>query len=69
MPTVYNDHDRIFRAMCASACGYLLKRTAPGELREAIQEIAQRRRGHVAGGSDARGRPVSQKRPCTKPHG
>ena len=27
--TVYDDDDRIFQAVCAGACGYLLKRTPP----------------------------------------
>ena len=27
MLTVYDDDDRIFEAMCAGACGYLLKKT------------------------------------------
>jgi DNA-binding NarL/FixJ family response regulator len=40
MLTVYKDDDRIFRAMCAGACGYLLKKTAPAKLMEAIHEIA-----------------------------
>lgn len=38
--TVYKDDDRIFRAVCAGACGYLLKKTAPARLLEAIREIA-----------------------------
>jgi DNA-binding NarL/FixJ family response regulator len=41
MLTVYKDDDRIFRAMCAGACGYLLKNTLPARLMEAIQEIAE----------------------------
>jgi len=41
MLTVYKDDDRIFRAMCAGACGYLLKNTAPARLMEAILEIAE----------------------------
>ena len=41
MLTVYKDDDRIFRAMCAGACGYLLKNTAPAKLMEAIREIAE----------------------------
>jgi DNA-binding NarL/FixJ family response regulator len=41
MLTVYKDDDRIFRAMCAGACGYLLKNTAPAKLMEAIKEIAE----------------------------
>jgi DNA-binding NarL/FixJ family response regulator len=39
--TVYKDDDRIFEAMCAGACGYLLKTTPPARLWEAISEIAQ----------------------------
>jgi DNA-binding NarL/FixJ family response regulator len=41
MLTVFKDDDRIFRAMCAGACGYLLKKTAPARLMEAIREIAE----------------------------
>lgn len=41
MLTVYKDDDRIFRAMCAGACGYLLKNTLPAKLMEAIKEIAE----------------------------
>jgi DNA-binding NarL/FixJ family response regulator len=41
MLTVYKDDSRIFRAMCAGACGYLLKNTAPARLMEAIKEIAE----------------------------
>jgi DNA-binding NarL/FixJ family response regulator len=41
MLTVYKDDDRIFQAMCAGACGYLLKKTAPARLMEAIKEIAE----------------------------
>src|SRR5215475_7952393 len=32
MLTVYNDDDRIFDALCAGACGYLLKNTPPARL-------------------------------------
>jgi len=38
--TVYNDDDRIFRAMCAGACGYLLKNTPPAKLLESLREVA-----------------------------
>lgn len=38
--TVYNDDDRIFRAMCAGACGYLLKNTSPDKLLESLREVA-----------------------------
>jgi len=41
MLTVYKDDDRIFRAVCAGACGYLLKKTQPARLMEAIKEIAE----------------------------
>src|SRR5262245_23563242 len=36
--TVYDDDDRIFQAVCAGACGYLLKRTPPSRLLEAVSE-------------------------------
>jgi len=39
--TVYRDDDRIFQAICAGACGYLLKKTPPARLLEAIKEIAE----------------------------
>ena len=36
--TVYEDDDRIFRALCAGADGYLLKKTPPERLVECIRE-------------------------------
>jgi DNA-binding NarL/FixJ family response regulator len=39
--TVYNDDDRIFAAMCAGACGYLLKNTAPAKLLDSLREVAR----------------------------
>ncbi|MEO7299681.1 MAG: response regulator transcription factor [Verrucomicrobiota bacterium] len=39
MLTVYENSDRIFEALAAGACGYLLKSTPPEKLLEAIQEI------------------------------
>jgi DNA-binding NarL/FixJ family response regulator len=42
--TVYDDDDRIFDALCAGACGYILKDTPPDRLLAAIGEA-------VAGGS------------------
>lgn len=36
--TVYEDSDRIFRALQAGACGYLLKRANPERIVEAIRE-------------------------------
>jgi DNA-binding NarL/FixJ family response regulator len=41
MLTVYDDDDRIFDAMCAGACGYLLKKTPPARLLDSLQEAAQ----------------------------
>ena len=38
MLTVYEDDDRIFDALCAGACGYLVKKTPPARLLESIQE-------------------------------
>jgi DNA-binding NarL/FixJ family response regulator len=37
--TSYDDDDRVFSAICAGACGYLLKKTPPARLLEAIGEI------------------------------
>lgn len=42
--TVYDDNERIFDALCAGACGYVLKDTPPDRLLAAIRET-------VAGGS------------------
>lgn len=39
MLTVIEDHNRIFQALKAEAIGYLLKKTAPAKLLEAIQEL------------------------------
>lgn len=44
MLTVYDDDERIFDAMCAGACGYLLKKTPPARLLEGLKEV-------VAGGA------------------
>jgi DNA-binding NarL/FixJ family response regulator len=38
MLTVYDDDERIFDALCAGACGYLLKRTPPARLLEYLTE-------------------------------
>jgi DNA-binding NarL/FixJ family response regulator len=38
--TVYDDDERIFSALCAGACGYLLKNTQPARLIESLREIA-----------------------------
>jgi DNA-binding NarL/FixJ family response regulator len=39
MITVHDDDDRIFEAMCAGACGYLLKKTPPEKLIESVREV------------------------------
>ena len=39
MLTVFEDSDKIFRSLCAGASGYLLKRTPPSKLLEAITEV------------------------------
>lgn len=39
MLTVYDDSERIFKSLRAGASGYLLKRTKPGKLLEALEEV------------------------------
>jgi DNA-binding NarL/FixJ family response regulator len=39
MLTVYENSDRIYEALTAGACGYLLKNTPPEKLLEAIQDM------------------------------
>jgi DNA-binding NarL/FixJ family response regulator len=39
MLTVFEDHDRIFESLKAGASGYLIKKTAPGELVRSIREL------------------------------
>lgn len=41
MLTVYDDNDRIFDALCAGACGYLLKKTPPAKLIESLREAVE----------------------------
>src|SRR5499427_10756029 len=38
MLTVYGDDERIFEALCAGACGYLLKKTPPSRLLDSLRE-------------------------------
>jgi len=38
MLTIYDDDERIFDALCAGACGYLLKRTSPSRLLECLKD-------------------------------
>lgn len=44
MLSVYGDDEHVFEAICAGACGYLLKDTQPERLLEALREL-------VAGGA------------------
>ncbi len=39
MLTVYEDDDKVFRSIVAGATGYILKRTPPAELLEAIRDV------------------------------
>lgn len=39
--SVYDDDHRVFDAICAGACGYLLKKTPPARLLDSIREIAE----------------------------
>jgi DNA-binding NarL/FixJ family response regulator len=38
MLSIYDDDDRIFDALCAGACGYLLKKTPPARLLDSLKE-------------------------------
>ncbi len=38
--TVFDDDDDVFDALCAGACGYLLKNTPPARLLESVREVA-----------------------------
>lgn len=38
MLTVYDDDERIFEALCAGACGYLLKKTPPQRLLDSLRD-------------------------------
>jgi DNA-binding NarL/FixJ family response regulator len=39
--TVYNDNELVFDALCAGACGYLLKNTPPARLLESVEEAVK----------------------------
>lgn len=41
MLSVYTDNERIFDAICAGACGYLLKKTPPARILESLREAAE----------------------------
>jgi DNA-binding NarL/FixJ family response regulator len=39
MYTMFEDDDKLFKSLCAGANGYILKKTAPDKLHEAINEV------------------------------
>ena len=39
MLTVFEDNERVFEAICSGATGYLLKKTSPEKILEAIEDI------------------------------
>jgi DNA-binding NarL/FixJ family response regulator len=41
MLTVYEDDEYVFNALCAGACGYLLKKTPPARLIESLREALE----------------------------
>lgn len=41
MYTVFEDDDKLFKCLCAGANGYLLKKTPPAKLFEAIQDVME----------------------------
>jgi len=38
MNTVFEDDDRIFEALCAGACGYLLKKMPPAQILDSVKQ-------------------------------
>lgn len=41
MQTVFDDDDKIFASICAGASGYLLKKTPPIKILDALKEVAE----------------------------
>jgi len=41
MYTVFEDEDKLFQCLCSGANGYMLKKTPPGQLFAAIQEVME----------------------------
>lgn len=39
--TVYDENEKVFQALCSGACGYLVKKTSPANLLEAIKEASE----------------------------
>src|SRR5580658_8967076 len=66
MLTVYEDDERIFEALCAGACGYLLKSHGPGAAVGKLAGSGSRRRAHIAAGGPAGHRTVPRLSPAGK---
>lgn len=41
MLTIYEENDKVFDALCAGASGYLVKKTPPAQILDAIRDAAQ----------------------------
>lgn len=41
MLTIYEDSQSVFKALCAGACGFLVKKTPPSRLLEAIKDASE----------------------------
>jgi DNA-binding NarL/FixJ family response regulator len=41
MLTMFDDHDKVFKSICAGAVGYLLKTTPPDKITDAIREVLE----------------------------
>ncbi len=41
MLTIFDDDERVFQAVCAGAGGYLLKKTPPARILEALREVTE----------------------------
>jgi DNA-binding NarL/FixJ family response regulator len=63
--SVYDDDERIFAALCAGACGYLLKKTPPARLLESLKEAVQ---GGGPMSPEVAGRVISLFRDFRPPH-
>ena len=57
MLTIYDDDERIFNALCAGACGYLLKKTPPAKLAARVRSATAdpQTSGHAISGASVSG--------------
>jgi len=39
MPTVFDDDEKIFASICAGASGYILKKSTPVQILQAIEDV------------------------------